>query len=236
MRAVHQEFKGRAGYVAQFGDSMTYSMAFWNPLSRSDPSIYLTDNDGLPLQPSGKSWRDVILGTDDKGPEHGNFSGWTSGQVRIAVENILAARQPEVAIILVGSNDIRSGKVPENYRANLEAIVDACLAVHCIPILNTIPPFRGKDSAVDEVNKIILETANSRKVPLADYHAACLKYRPGQSWDGTLISQDGVHPTGGKADDYSDKNLMNSGYALRNWVNFLVYRDIYFRVLSNLRL
>lgn len=233
MRAVHAGFEGEKGYVAQFGDSMTYTMAFWDPLIRSDPSKYLTVDDGLPLRPNRKQWSDVILGTHDKGPEHGNFSGWTSDQVLIAVEKVLTTRKPEVAIILAGSNDIRTGKVPDNFRANLEAIVDACLVVHCIPILNTIPPFRGKDTAVNEVNEIIRETANSKKVPLADYYAACLKYRPDKSWYGTLISQDGVHPTGGKSDDYSDQNLMNSGYALRNWVNFLVYREVYFRVLSH---
>ena len=121
---------------------------------------------------------------------------------------------------------------PADYRENLEEIVKACLAVHCIPILNTIPPFRGKDAQVEEVNRIIQEVANSYKVPLVDYHAACLRYRPGKSWDGTLISQDGVHPSAGNNHDYSDENLKNSGYALRNWVNFLVYREVYFRVLN----
>jgi lysophospholipase L1-like esterase len=233
MRAVHAEFKGEEGYVAQFGDSMTYTMAFWNPMSWSDPAKYLTVNDGLPLRPNGKRWSDVILGTRDKGPEYGNFSGWTSDQVRAAVDNFLTARKPEIAIILVGSNDIRTGDLPINYRTNLEAIVDTCLAAHCIPILNTIPPFRGKSTAVGAVNRIIRETAYSKKVPLADYHAACLKYRPGNSWDGTLISRDGVHPTAGMPHDFSEENLMNSGYALRNWVNFLAYREIYFRVLAS---
>ena len=232
MREVHAGFKGEEGYIAQFGDSITYSMAFWSPLSRSDPSKYLSGDDGLPLLPYGKQWSDTILGANDKGPEYGNFSGWTSGQVRTAVENILTTRKPEIAIIMVGSNDIRFGMLPENYRDNLEAIVDSCLAVHCIPILNTIPPFRGKETLVNQVNRIIRATAYSKKVPLADYYAACEKYRPGDSWDGTLISQDGVHPTAGVVDEYSEENLMRSGYALRNWVNFLVYRVIYFKVLS----
>jgi len=38
MREVHAGFKGQKGYVAQFGDSITYSMAFWSPMSWDDPS------------------------------------------------------------------------------------------------------------------------------------------------------------------------------------------------------
>ena len=65
----------------------------------------------------------------------------------------------------------------------------------------------------------------------SDFHAAILQRRPGNSWDGTLISKDGVHPSGGKSQDYSKENLKACGYALRNWVNFLILREVYFRVL-----
>lgn len=232
MQAVHADFAGQAGYVAQYGDSITYSMAFWSPMSWSDPAEYLAGDDDLPATPQGKRWSDVILGTQDKGPEFGNYSGWTSGQVRKAVEKILPERKPETAIIMVGSNDIRGGKVPEGYRSNLKAIVEACLAEHCIPILNTLPPFRDKDEAVDEANSIIREIAYAKQVPLVDYHAACLQRRPDKSWDGTLISNDGVHPTAGKSNDYREENLKDSGYALRNWINFLAYRELYFKVLT----
>ena len=74
--------------------------------------------------------------------------------------------------------------------------------------------------------------AKDLKVPLADFHAECIRRRPEGSWDGTLISRDGVHPSGGKSNDYSEANLQNCGYALRNWVNFLVFRQLYFRVFN----
>jgi hypothetical protein len=70
------------------------------------------------------------------------------------------------------------------------------------------------------------------QVPLADFHSECIRRRPDGSWDGTIISRDGIHPSGGKSNDYSEQNLNNCGYALRNWVNFLVYRQLYFRVLN----
>lgn len=63
--------------------------------------------------------------------------------------------------------------------------------------------------------------------------AARLCARPGNTWDGTIISKDGVHPSGGKTNLYSEINLKTSGYALRNWVNFLILRRLHFRVFEH---
>jgi len=60
MRAVHSGFKGTRGRVAQFGDSITYSMAFWSPLGWDDPQRFLNQNDGLPKTPAKGRWRDTI--------------------------------------------------------------------------------------------------------------------------------------------------------------------------------
>ena len=208
-------------------------MAFWSPMGWSDPQTYLTRGDGLPKRPArNMRWRDYVKGTRNKGPQHGNYSGWRVGQVFEAMDAVIQRDQPEVAIIMVGTNDISGGRVPDGYREGLQRIVRKCLAVHCVPILNTIPPRRGHDEAVAEANTTIRDVANDLNVPLADFHAECLRLRPGTSWDGTLISADGVHPSGGKSNDYSEQNLKNCGYALRNWVNFLAYRQVYFHVLA----
>ncbi|MDV6034079.1 MAG: hypothetical protein F9B45_29095 [Phycisphaera sp. RhM] len=232
MRQVHERFDGQSGYVAQFGDSITHSMAFWTPIGWDEPQRYLTHDDGLPNRPKKMRWRDYVKGTRDKGPEHGNYSGWRVGQVLKAVDNVLEKQKPEAAIIMVGTNDISGGRVPEGYRAGLEEVVRRCMAAHCVPILNTIAPRRGHDEAVDDANKIIRAIARQQQIPLADFHAECLRVRPGHSWDGTIISVDGVHPSGGASNNYSDENLKHCGYALRNWVNFLVYRQLYFHVFA----
>ncbi len=232
MREVHAGFRGQVGYVAQFGDSITHSMAFWTPIGWDEPQRFLTQNDGLPKRPEKLRWRDYVKGTRDKGPNHANQSGWRAGQVLKAVDEVLQRQQPEAAIIMVGTNDISGGRVPDGYREALRAIVDKCLAAHCVPILNTIPPRRGHDQAVDDANRIIREVARKQHLPLADFHAECLRLRPGKTWDGTIISADGVHPSGGETNDYSKENLQRCGYALRNWVNFLVYRQLYFHVFA----
>lgn len=231
MAAVHAGFKGNPGYVAQLGDSITYSMAFWTPIGWDEPDQYLLKDDGLPKRPE-KRWRDTLQGFRDKGPEHGNYSGWRVGNVLEAIDGVLQRNKPEMALLMIGTNDISGGRVPDSYQADLGRLIDRCLAAHCIPIVHTIPPRRGHDKAVEEANRIIRELAATKKVPLADYHAECLRLRPGKSWEGTLIGDDGVHPTAGKTNIYSEENLKSSGYALRNWVAFLAVREVHFRVLA----
>ncbi|MDA1014483.1 MAG: GDSL-type esterase/lipase family protein [Planctomycetota bacterium] len=232
MREVHSGFKGQAGYVAQFGDSITYSMAFWSPMSWDNPDRFITQDDGLPKAPAKLRWRDYIKGARDKGPKHANYSGWRVGQLLKSIDAVLERDRPEVAIIMIGTNDISGGSVPAAYRSNLEEVVRKCTAAHCVPILNTIPPRCDRDEAVHEANKIIRDVAAKLHVPLADFHAEVTRRRSGDTWDGTLISRDGVHPSGGKSNDYSEANLNVCGYALRNWVNFLVYRQVFFGVLD----
>lgn len=232
MRKVHQGFNGQQGYVAQFGDSITYSMAFWTPIGWDDPDRFLMHDDGMPKAPKNTRWRDYVKGTKDKGPKHANYSGWTVGQLNRAVDEVLARDKPEVAIIMIGTNDISGGKLPAAYRDGLEQVVQKCLDAKCVPILNTIPPRRDRDDAVAAANETIRNIATEMHVPLADFHSECVRLRPADSWDGTVISRDGVHPSGGKSNEYTEDNMRNCGYALRNWVNFLVLRQIYFHVLD----
>ena len=89
-----------------------------------------------------------------------------------------------------------------------------------------------QSSVVSDVNAIVKDIAKKHKIPLVDYCAAILKLQPGDAWDGTLISKDGVHPSGGKTQIYSPENLKTCGYALRNWLNFRAVRQLYFRVLG----
>ena len=232
MKKVHSGFKGDPGMVAQFGDSITYSMAFWSPMSWDAPDKHLLSDDGLPKTPKNKRWLDTIKGARNKGPKFANYSGWKVGNLLNSIDEVIARDKPEVAIIMVGTNDISGGKVPNGYRKSLEQVLDKCIEAKCVPIVNTIPPRRGREGVVLQINGVIRIMARDYKVPLVDYYKIITTVRPDQSWDGTLISKDGVHPSGGKNNDYTFENLKNSGYALRNWMNFLTYRQVYFRILD----
>ncbi len=231
MKNVHAGFDGTPGYIAQLGDSITYSMAFWSPMGWMDPDSFLTEDDGLPKRPSAR-WRDTIKGVRAKGTGHGNYSGWRVGNLLSATPAVLQREKPEMAIVMIGTNDTGPNGPPANYGENLERLLKMIMDANCIPILNTIPPRRGRMEGVDKTNEIIRDLAKQLKVPLVDYHAEILKRQPGNAWDGTLISRDGVHPSGGKSGDFSEDNLSQSGYALRNWLNFLAVREVYFRVTN----
>jgi lysophospholipase L1-like esterase len=207
-------------------------MAFWTPIGWDEPDAYLTSDDGLLKRPKDKRWRDTLQGFRNKGPEHGNYSGWRVNDVLGAMDAVLKREQPEAAIIMIGSNDISGGTVPDGYREGVKKILQKCLEAHCVPILNTIPPRRDRTAAVEAANQIIREVAREFKVPLADFYAECLRLRPDGTWDKTIISEDGIHPSGGKVNVYAEENLKVCGYALRNWVNFLTVREVYFRVLA----
>ncbi len=228
MKKVHQGFKGDSVYVAQLGDSITFSMAFWSTVGWTYPDRFLTGDDGLPKKPGEKRWRDIIKGTRAKGPKEGNYSGWRVHNLLKVIDEVLEKRKPAIALIMLGTNDMNAG---EGYQKGMETIVKKCMAAHCIPVLNTIPPRRGRMKTVEAINKVIKELAKKQKVPLVDYCKEILKRRPGTTWDGTLISKDGVHPTGADNHDFSKENLKKSGYALRTWVNWCMVRQLYFRVL-----
>lgn len=231
MRKVHANFNGTPGYVALLGDSITFADAFWTPLDFTDPAQYLAGDDGLPTRPQGSLWKDVIKGSRGKGLEHCNGSGWQVGYILRKIDEVMAREKPEVAILMIGTNDIGSGKVVPGWQEQYEKIVRKCLDANCVPILNTIPPRRDRDEAVAQANAIIRDVAGKYRVPLVDYHAELVRRRPGKEIYGTLMQNDGVHPSAGKTNVFNDTNLSDSGYALRNWMNFLAYREVYFRIL-----
>ena len=231
MRKLHANFTGTPGYVALLGDSITFADAFWTPLEFTDPAQYLAGNDGLPTHPQGKLWKDIIKGTRGKGLDHCNGSGWQVGYILRKIDEVMDREKPEVAIIMIGTNDIGIGQVAPGWQEQYEKIVRKCLDNHCVPILNTIPPRRDRDDAVAATNEIIRNVAGKYRVPLVDYHAELVRRRPGKEIYGTLMQNDGVHPSAGKTNVFTDTNLSDSGYALRNWMNFLAYREVHFRIL-----
>jgi lysophospholipase L1-like esterase len=231
MKKVNEGFDGNPGYVAQFGDSITYSMAFWVPVGWMEPDTFLTGDDGFPKRPE-RRWRDTLKGMRAKGPEHANMSSWNVGHLLASVPEVLKRENPETAILMIGTNDTGPEGPAPSYGPSLEKLLIMIMDAHCIPILNTIPPKRGCMKGVEKTNTIIRDLAKKLNVPLVDYYAEIMKRQPGNAWDKTLICDDGVHPSGGDGGNFSEENLKVSGYALRTWVNFLAVRELYFRILS----
>jgi formylglycine-generating enzyme required for sulfatase activity len=243
MKEVRSRFTGTPGTLALFGDSISVSLAFWAPL-RGEPLE-------MPPAMAGahrlvKSHQKPECWAEWRGPEHGNNGRMT---IRWADENVpewLQKLNPEVAIILFGTNDLAELGLQE-FEQKTAAVVERCLANGTVVLLTTLPPRSGLLDKSRQFAEAVRRVAKEKRVPLIDYQAEILRLRP-DDWDGTLpqfkdvpgneyeaptlISRDGVHPSNPQAHkDFSAESLKRNGFLLRNYLTLLAYSQVIERVL-----
>ncbi len=237
MRQVHARFTGQWGTFAHFGDSITVTRAFWSPLKgerkNASPEMERAFRRvNAELRP--ECW------SDWKGPEFGSDGTRTVSWALERVDGWLKRLNPEVALIMFGSNDVHSMELPQ-YRDALQALARRCLDNRTAVILSTPPPRAGFEEKSAAFAAAVREIARDLRVPTTDYHAEILKRRP-RDWNGalpefaafegyevpTLICRDGVHPSFPKRfqNDYSPEGLRSSGYTLRNHLTLLSYAEV----------
>ncbi|MDP6557500.1 MAG: SGNH/GDSL hydrolase family protein, partial [Pirellulaceae bacterium] len=243
MQKVHSRFNGEEGTFALFGDSITISRAFWFglPYSRKNASQEME----VAFQLVNKHMLKDCW--DRKGPQFGNQGSMTIRWAHKNVDMWLKDLNPEVALIMFGTNDLHQLELQE-YEDKTREVVKKCLDNGTVVILSTIPPRHGYTEKAakfaDAVRKIALEL----KVPLTDYHAEILNRRP-NDWDGaldkfkayegfdvpTLVARDGVHPSNPRKyrNDYSAAGLKNNGFALRNYLTLMKYAVVIRQVLED---
>jgi lysophospholipase L1-like esterase len=251
MKAVHAKFKGEKGTLALFGDSITISLAFWASFDTPNVkggSAEMTNSLALVRSYMKKQcWREW------RGPEFGNNGQKT---IKWAHENIAAWLQrlnPEVAVIMFGTNDSIPGPqgVPlADYEANYREVLKAILDNGTVVILSTFPPKHKAEDKAKAYNDVVVRLAAEFHVPLCDYYGETLRRRP-EDWNGrlpkfeappgakghdvpTLIGRDGVHPSNPPKylGDFSEEGLSNNGYNLRSYVTLLSYAEVIRAVLK----
>ncbi len=159
------------------------------------------------------------------------------------ITNWLATLNPEVAVILFGSNDVGTRMTVEEYEKATREVVAACLTNGTVVLLTTAPPQSARMQRCLEFAAALRRLASEMHVPLVDYSHEILSRRP-FDWDGasaefrespagtyevpTLISKDGVHPSNPRAyvNDFSEQALANNGYGLRNYLTMTAYADL----------
>lgn len=243
MKAVHAKFTGTPGTLALFGDSITYSLAFWAPLEGAkalpaDDAKALETVRGHMKADSWRKWR---------GPEYGNQSSQT---IRWADEHAaawLTKLNPEAAVLMFGTNDLTQLDARE-YEAKTRAVVEKCLKNGTVVLLTTIPPRSGRAAEAKAFADAQRRVAADFHLPLIDYQAEILRRRP-RDWDGslpqfkefaadgyqvpTLVAGDGVHPSNpAKHADYSPEALDRNGFQLRSVLTLRAYADVIRRVLA----
>jgi lysophospholipase L1-like esterase len=247
MRKVHARFTGTPGTLAQFGDSITVTMAYWAPLAhgpKNMPPDMARAYEVVKKHMKPECWAKW------KGPAYGSNGSMTIRWAHDNLDKWLKKLNPETALIMFGTNDI--GQVPlKEYEEKTREVVRRCLKNGTVVILSTIPPRHGALGKARQYAAAVRKVAAEEKVPLIDYFAEVLKRRP-DDWDGalpkfkgspgdeyqvpTLIARDGVHPSNpSKFRDYSEEALRSNGYGLRNYLSLLAYADVIRRVLEEKR-
>lgn len=234
---VHASFTGREGTFAHFGDSITVTLAFWAPL------LYEQKNMSPEMERAYGQVREYMrkeCWRDWKGTQYGNEGRMTIRWAHKNVDNWLKKLNPEAALLMFGTNDLNSVPLDE-YRQRTQQVIKKCLDNGTVVILSTIPPRHGFEDKAAIYAGAVRRIAEDMKIPLIDFYSEILKRRP-NDWDGasdtfsqfkgydvpTLIARDGVHPSNPKQyqDDYSDKGLASSGFALRNYLSLMKYAEV----------
>lgn len=126
----------------------------------------------------------------------------TSAQMLVRFRSDVVALKPAVVHILAGTNDVagNNGPIrPQDFRNNIESMVEMALANGIRVVLGSIPPAAGFNwqpslrpaPIIDELNRWLRQYAAEKGLGYVDYHAVL------RGSDGELkaaLGNDGVHP------------------------------------------
>lgn len=122
--------------------------------------------------------------------ENGMLTQWMAGEVWQAL-----SYQPDLLVVLGGTNDIDASLRPEQIIANLQVIRDATAGAGVAMAVCSIPPSDDarKDVRIREYNDALRAWADIHDVVYLDT-AAPLRGSEGMGW-APMLTNDGVHPT-----------------------------------------
>lgn len=246
MKKVASKFTGKEGVVLHLGDSITYANQYggWARGGKGKTPqeeaalkwMHCNDNNDLDgwylarVDRPGNRSDTAVSGIRS----YEFLEGGKSGIPPMA--EVIKKYNPQVAVVMLGTNDVNGGRTPAQYKGDMTKVVDLLIGNGTVPILTTLPPIKGKEDAVKAFNAVLAEIVKEKKVPVIDFGGEVLKRRP-TDWLGTLISDDGVHPTGdhggaGPGSEPTDENLKNSGYLLRGVLTVRKIVEVKVKVLD----
>jgi lysophospholipase L1-like esterase len=204
MREVASKFTGTGGVVLHLGDSITFASPYtaWARNGRgktSEDEAVLTwshcgeqnDLDGwhLASREVGEFWSHTAAG----GIRADQFlAGGYAGLPSLA--DIIQAYHPQVAVVMLGTNDAWQGRSAEAYAADMDAIVGELLRHGTVPILSTIPPMPPAPELGEQYNAALWQLAQRHELPVIDFCGEIIARGRGGRWNGTLLQKDDPHP------------------------------------------
>ena len=245
MLSVASRFAGLEGKVVPMGDSNTYAnqASRWARYGEGKTEAEMAICRWMRSHEEGQDngwW----LAADDQseGRSWTAASGCTAAEYLAGgkgglppLDEILIQHNPQIAPILLGTNDLNAGVSPHQFIQNMRSIFEKCLTNGTIPIAQTLPPTTwDKNGHLEEYNEGLIELAEELGLPLMDVYGAFLSRRPGESWLGSLVSEDGAHLTHElAAGPATPKNLENCGHLLRCWLTVHKVMEIKEKVLDS---
>src|SRR5436190_19611489 len=232
MKKVAARFKGKPGVVLHVGDSITHAnpygqwARFGKGQSEADKALLKWMHCGADDDTDG--WYLARFDHPDGGRSHTAAGGMRAdellagGKQRLpSLVEMLKKYQPQMVVLMIGTNDVAQGRKTDEYLADVEKGVQTILDSGSICVLSTIPPFFGRPEASAKYNEGLRSLAKKHGLPLIDYEKEILLRRP-RDWNGTLLNKNDAHPSAGdekvnSSADPTEGNLAISGYLLRGW-------------------
>ena len=234
MTKVAAKFHGRPGVVIHLGDSITYANPYgqWARFGKGQTAA---DKAALAWMHAGRDddsdgWWLARFDHPDGGRSYTACGGLRADEMLAGgkqkmppLEKLLDTYRPQIAVYMLGTNDVSAGRSLDAYRADVEKSIGLMLDRGIIPILSTIPPHVGNLAKSKAFNEALRSLARHQGLPMIDFEREILVRRP-NDWNGTLLGRGDVHPTaehGGAtaASAPTAENLRNSGYLLRGWLS-----------------
>jgi hypothetical protein len=241
MQKVTAKFTGTQGVVVHLGDSITYSNGY-GQWARNGKGQTPSDKEALKWMHTGDNndldgWYLAAFDVPNRGGSYTAVSGMRLDQYLAGgfhdmppMSAIIKKYNPQVAVLMLGTNDVSAGRPLPAFKADLEKAVKLILDNNTIPVLSTIPPHHAKIELAQEFNKVIIAVAREHKLPLIDFYGQILTRQP-ENWNGTLLSKNDVHPSAsagevGAASEPTTENLRKVGYLLRGWLSVQKIKDV----------
>jgi PKD repeat protein len=155
---------------------------------------------------TGNGWK----AGDLLNPDRADSSRCNPGESPLACE--LRLSQPAVVIISVGLNDVTQGTDVNEFRSQIQQIVQTAANAGVIPVLTTIQPRPDQADRVRELNDAIIQVADEANIPLYNLWRA-LNGLPnsGLNGDNATLSQ-----APGVPGDITSGAVANGGVNTRN--------------------
>ncbi|MFH0939862.1 MAG: SGNH/GDSL hydrolase family protein [Planctomycetota bacterium] len=224
MKTVAAKFKGSPGVYIHIGDSITYdsgntAWARYGEGQSSEVQAFLkwshrgekNDKDGWWLASV-----DVQRGRSHTAASGVQADGYLQGGKHglPSLAEIIKKYNPQLALYMLGTNDVNASRPVAQYIADVEKAIDALLDNGTVAILSTLPPFRGKTNKVEEYNNALRELAIKKQIPMIDLFAE-MKARAGDDMEKAYLDNDGIHLNGPGAGPATEDNLKKIGTLLR---------------------